>query len=173
MLEEFCMAFRTTIQVRFGDVDHAGIVYYPRFYIYFHEAFEDMFNAAEYSYVQMLDVARIGFPTVHVETDFKAPLRYGDSLDIEVSVAKLGERSATMLYQGYRHRDGQPCVRCEITVACIDMDSFKSRLIPPELRAVFERFQEPPTARPAADAAPPAAKRDCPATPVEPAGPRS
>ena len=35
------MAFRTSIKVRFGDVDHAGIVYYPRFYIYFHEVYVD------------------------------------------------------------------------------------------------------------------------------------
>ena len=80
------MAFRTTIPVRFGDVDHAGIVYYPRFYIYFHEAFEDLFNQAGHSYFKMLDGDRIGFPTVHVETDFKAPLRYGDSLDIDLVV---------------------------------------------------------------------------------------
>jgi 4-hydroxybenzoyl-CoA thioesterase len=135
------MAFRTTVQVRFGDVDHAGIVYYPRFYIYFHEAFEDFFNEAGHSYVKMLDVERIGFPTVHVETDFKAPLRYGDSLDIDLVVTRLSERSATMRYTGYRHRDGQLCVTCEITMACIDMAAFKPRTIPPDIRLLFERFQ--------------------------------
>jgi hypothetical protein len=25
------MAFRSLLKVRFGDIDHAGIVYYPRF----------------------------------------------------------------------------------------------------------------------------------------------
>lgn len=140
------MAFRTTIPVRFGDVDHAGIVYYPRFYIYFHEAFEDLFNEAGHSYVQLLDRDRIGFPTVHVETDFKAPLRYGDSLDVELAVLRLGERSATMRYTGYRHRDGQLCVICEITMACIDLDAFKARAIPPDIRALFQRFQFTPAA---------------------------
>lgn len=133
------MSFRTSIKVRFGDVDHAGIVYYPRFYIYFHEAFEDFFNAAGQAYHAMLDQRRIGFPTVHVETDFKAPLRYGDSLDVELTVARLSQRSAVFRFEGQRHRDGEPCVTALITTACVDLDRFAAQIIPDDLRALFER----------------------------------
>lgn len=133
------MAFRTSIKVRFGDVDHAGIVYYPRFYIYFHEAFEDFFNSAGQSYQAMLDDRRIGFPTVHVETDFRGPLRYGDNLDIELTVKRVGRRSAVFRFVGFRHRDGAHSVTAEITAACVDMDSFQARDIPEDLRAIFER----------------------------------
>ncbi len=134
------MPFRTSIQVRFGDVDHAGIVYYPKYYIYFHEAFEDFFNVSHCSYYELLDKQRIGFPTVHVETDFKQPLRYGDSLDIGLHVPRLGQRSLTLHYEGHRHRDGVHCVSADITLSCIDMDTFKSRDIPPDLRDLFTRF---------------------------------
>jgi YbgC/YbaW family acyl-CoA thioester hydrolase len=115
-------------------------VYYPHFFIYFHEAFEDFFNDAGISYVQLLDERRIGFPTVHVDTDYKAPLRYGDRLDIEVSVTKLSNRSLVMRYDGFRHRDGKQSVSCTITTVCVDMDTFTSREIPPDLRELFERF---------------------------------
>ena len=37
-------AFVTQLQVRFGDVDPAGIVYFPKIYDYIHEAFEDLWN---------------------------------------------------------------------------------------------------------------------------------
>ena len=136
------MSFRTTTKVRFGDVDHAGIVYYPRFYIYFHEAFEDFFNSAGQAYHAMLDERRIGFPTVHVETDFSAPLRYGDSLDIQLSLARLSQRSAVFRFVGHRQRDNQPCVTALITTACIDMDTFRARDIPDDLRAAFEQHRE-------------------------------
>jgi 4-hydroxybenzoyl-CoA thioesterase len=135
------MPFRTSIPVRFGDVDHAGIVYYPQYYIYFHEAFEDFFNLSPFSYFQLLDRERIGFPTVHVETDFKQPLRYGDSLDIAITVDRLGGRSLTLHYEGHRHRDGVHCVTAKITLACIDLDTFKSRDIPADLRELFTRFR--------------------------------
>ena len=134
------MAYRTSIQVRFGDVDHAGIVYYPRFYIYFHEAFEDFFNDAGMAYHRMLDGEHVGFPTVHVETDFRQPLRYGDSLDVELTVPKLSRRSATFRYVGYRHRDGVHCVTATITTACVDMKSFQAREIPDHMRELFARF---------------------------------
>lgn len=134
------MIFSSTIPVRFGDVDHAGIVYYPRFYIYFHEAFEDFFNQNGCSYKDVIDRQRLGFPTVHIESDFKKPLRYGDSLRIELSVAKLGKSSATMHYNGYRQADGLLSVKSAITVACINLDDFVSCEIPPDLRALFTRF---------------------------------
>ena len=134
------MAFRTSVPVRFGDVDHAGIVFYPKFFIYFHEAFERFFDDAHLHYYKLIDERHIGFPTVHIEIDYKAPLKYGDSLDLEVSVPKIGRRSATFRYAGFRHRDGQHAVSAEITTACVDMDRFAAIEIPADLRALFERF---------------------------------
>jgi YbgC/YbaW family acyl-CoA thioester hydrolase len=134
------MPFRTRIPVRFGDVDHAGIVYYPHFFIYLHEAFEDFFDAGQRPYHRWLDEEHVGFPTVHIETDYKLPLRYGDALNIELSVPKVGNRSATFRYVCYRQSDGQLACTAEITCACVDMRVMKSRQIPDELRALFQRF---------------------------------
>ena len=134
------MPFRTQVQVRFGDVDHAGIVYYPQFFIYFHEAFEDFFEDNGHRYPELLNQRRLGFPTVHIETDYKLPLRYGDALDIELSVPKLGQRSAVFRYVGFRHRDGLQACRAEITCACVDMQTFKAVPIPDDLKALFGKF---------------------------------
>lgn len=134
------MAFRTQIEVRFGDVDHAGIVYYPRFFIYFHEAFEDFFEDNGHRYPELLNRRRLGFPTVHIEADYKLPLRYGDALDVELSVPRVGGKSAVFRYVGYRHGDGQRACSAEITCACVGMDTFKAATIPDDLRALFLRF---------------------------------
>ncbi len=40
------MAFRTTARVRFGDVDRAGIAYYPHVFRWFDVAAEELFRAA-------------------------------------------------------------------------------------------------------------------------------
>ena len=58
------MAFRTQVPVRFGDVDHAGIVYYPKFFIYFHEAFEDFFDENGVAYHALLNQRHVGFITI-------------------------------------------------------------------------------------------------------------
>jgi 4-hydroxybenzoyl-CoA thioesterase len=134
------MPFRTQIRVRFGDVDHAGIVYYPQFFIYFHEAFEDFFGDNGLRYDRLLDERRLGFPTVHIEADYKLPLRYGDALDVELSVPKLGARSAVFRYVGFRHHDGQRACSADITCACVDLDSFRAVEVPEDLRELFGRF---------------------------------
>lgn len=133
------MPFRTTIPVRFGDVDHAGIVYYPQYFIYFHEAFEDLFNSSGLSYVRLLDELRLGFPTVHLEADYKAPLRYGDQLVLDLSVSNLGNSSVVLHYVGYREHDGELCLTCDVTSVCVDMKTFKARPIPDDIRALFQR----------------------------------
>jgi 4-hydroxybenzoyl-CoA thioesterase len=137
------MPFRTRAQVRFGDVDHAGIVYYPRFFIYFHEAFEDFFNAADeplLRYAHLIDVRRIGFPTVHIETDYKAPLRYGDSLDIQLSVPKIGKHSAIFRYEGFRAPDGEPACVAQITSVAVNLDTFKSVEFPADVLTLLQKF---------------------------------
>lgn len=134
------MAFEVTVPVRFGDVDHAGIVYYPQFFIYFHEAFEDFFNQSDYPYATMLDRDRIGWPTVRIEADYKAPLRYGDLLGIRLTLKRLGGRSVTIAYHGHRVSDGTQAVTALITTACVDLDTFASRDIPDTLRALIGRI---------------------------------
>jgi 4-hydroxybenzoyl-CoA thioesterase len=134
------MPFRTQKRVRFGDVDHAGIVYYPQFFIYFHEAFEDFFNDNGLAYHALLNQRQIGFPTVHIETDYTQPLRYGDSLDLELSVPKLSKHSAVFRYVGFRHQDGKQACEANITCACVDLTRFRATDIPDDLRQLFQRF---------------------------------
>src|SRR5262249_39487794 len=67
-------AFEVTLPVRFGQVDYAGIMYYPRFFDNFHTVFEDMFTTRlGVPYMSILRDRRIGFPMVHMETDFRRP----------------------------------------------------------------------------------------------------
>jgi 4-hydroxybenzoyl-CoA thioesterase len=39
------MPFHSILKIRFGDIDRAGIVYYPRFLHYFHVALEKFFHS--------------------------------------------------------------------------------------------------------------------------------
>ena len=138
------MAFRTRIVVRFGDEDHAGIVYYPRFFNFFHVAFEDFFDQQGFPYARVLDHDRIGFPTVHVETDFRRTLRFGDRFDVDVWVERVGRTSAVFRYRGRKEGSLDDVATARLTVVCVSMDTWKPAPIPPPLRALLERNQTPP-----------------------------
>ena len=87
-------------RVRFGEVDQAQIVYYPRLFHYCHLAMED-FCESELGlpYAVVIKERRIGFPTVHVEADFTAPMPFGADLSIEVSYLRIGKSSVTTRYR--------------------------------------------------------------------------
>ncbi|MGH9867991.1 MAG: acyl-CoA thioesterase [Candidatus Polarisedimenticolia bacterium] len=129
------MTWSTSIKVRFGDIDHAGIAYYPNLYHYFHVAFEEFFE--QYlgtPYPEALDKERLGFPTVRVKTDFLKPLRYGDTLDISIEVPKVGRSSVDLTFTAVRRGDDTPCIVSRHTVVAVDMDTFRPRHIPPRYR---------------------------------------
>lgn len=135
------MAYHSLIKVRFGDEDHAGIVYYPRFFDFFHRAKEDFFEDAGTAYRDVLDVDLAGWPAVHIESDFLSPVRFGDVLDVEVLIHRIGRSSVTFGYVG--RVEGREVAKARITVACIDMRTFRSRPIPDKYRRLFEEHLVP------------------------------
>ncbi len=94
--------------VRFEEVDAAQIVFFPRFLSYCHEAMEGLFEGIDGGYVHLIRDRKIGVPAVHVDCDFKHPLRYGDVARIEATVEKLGRTSVHFRYRMARASDGVP-----------------------------------------------------------------
>jgi YbgC/YbaW family acyl-CoA thioester hydrolase len=134
------MAYRTTLTVRFGDVDKAGIVYYPIIFHYLHIAQEDFF--AEYAgmpYHRLIESERIGFPTVTDFTEFIEPIRYGDVLEISVYISQVGRSSAVFEFRVHRKETGQLLAKSSQTKVAIDMDTWKPIEIPDRYREVFSR----------------------------------
>ncbi|HIA00713.1 MAG TPA: acyl-CoA thioesterase, partial [Myxococcales bacterium] len=94
------MAFTSIQKIRFDDVDGAGIVYYPQFFHLCHAAFEDFFDsAAPVSYPELISKRRRGFPTVALQSQFIAPLTYGDIAIIQVAIRKIGRASVVFAYK--------------------------------------------------------------------------
>jgi 4-hydroxybenzoyl-CoA thioesterase len=137
-------AFRHALRVSFDDVDHAGIVYYPRFFHYFHLAFESYIHArfAEAGgYRALIDERRIGFPAVRAEADYKRPLRFGDQVVLELVASRVGDKSVTCAYTVMAAETGE--VSCEGRVVCVvtNLDAFRSMRMPDDLRAAFEALR--------------------------------
>jgi YbgC/YbaW family acyl-CoA thioester hydrolase len=128
--------------VRFGDVDPAGIAYFPRIHNFIHEAFEDLWEQfIGVRYYQLMQVQRISFPMIHTEVDFKSPLRFGDRPRIEATCFHLGRSSLGIRY--LFKVDGRLCVDARTTTACIASKILKTQPIPEEYRKYFEQIYKP------------------------------
>ena len=135
------MSFSSVHKIRFDDVDGAGIVYYPQFFHLCHAAFEDFFDeVAPISYPELIAKKRLGFPTVAIESEFTAPLAYGDTAVVDVSIGKIGRTSVEFHYLIRRKRDSQKCFAAKITTVLIDLDTHKPREISDAYRELFTAY---------------------------------
>lgn len=132
-------------EVRFQDVDAAGLIFFPNYLTFAHEAMERLFEPLDGGYVRLIRERRVGLPAVKVESEFLAPVRYGERLRIETSVARLGNRSMTLRYRFFRG-DGVQAAEMLHTVVTTDLDAFRSREMPADVRAVAEAELEMPGA---------------------------
>lgn len=95
------MIYRRPYQIEFNHCDPAGIVFYPRYFEMTNHVCENFFReAVGVSYAEMMS-QRSGLPTVRIETDFRAPSRLGDVLEVTLEVVRLGGSSVTFEIVGY------------------------------------------------------------------------
>jgi 4-hydroxybenzoyl-CoA thioesterase len=137
------MVFHAHLEVCFGDIDNAGIVYYPRFLHYFHVALEEFFSMElGIDYSTVVNVHRLAFPTVRIEADFRNPLSFGDHIEVDVLVLALGRTSITWGYKVYKSGERTRVIAegRNVTVS-IHMDTFEKMEIPDWLRKSLEAYQ--------------------------------
>jgi 4-hydroxybenzoyl-CoA thioesterase len=127
-------------RVRFDEVDAAGIAYFAHFFRWCHDAMEAML--APLGYASLVSKRRLGLPAVHVEADFASPLRFGDEVRIAVAVERIGTSSCALRFELERV-DGDDHGRVATlrhVVALTHLDEMRSRPLPPDVRALLERY---------------------------------
>jgi YbgC/YbaW family acyl-CoA thioester hydrolase len=78
----------------------------------------------------------IGFPTVKLEIEYDAPVRFGNTVDVDVAIEHVGRTSLRVRY--HARVAGETVFRAQNVVVCVDMKTFRPVPIPDDLRARFE-----------------------------------
>jgi|SRR5712671_430259 len=135
------MIFTRRFRYRFGDIDDAGIAYYPKLLHYFHCAFEDWWaDALGTPYPTVMQQQKLGLPTVRLEADFFAPVRYGDEPDFHLGVLRIGSSSVEFGFWATRGDDPRPLCRARVVTAAVHMDTMQTRPLPDDWRERFQPF---------------------------------
>jgi 4-hydroxybenzoyl-CoA thioesterase len=78
----------TTVQVRWGDADPAGIAFYPRFFEWYDIGTEALFASAGLTWAEAFPrYGIVGVPIVEAGSRFVGPVRYGDQVAVRTRVA--------------------------------------------------------------------------------------
>jgi len=108
--------FCTTRRVEFSDTDAAGMMHFVAFFRMMEQAEHELLRSVGLSVVARDEAGEISWPRVAARCEFSAAARFEDVLEIEVRIARLGERSVTYAHQFLRR--GQLLASGEITSVC-------------------------------------------------------
>ncbi len=125
--------------IRFHHCDPAGIVFYPQYFVLFHELLEDWFNRGlGLDYADFISNERRGLPTAHIDCDFKVPSKIGDTVQMQLSVQRIGRTSLTLSIKVCAGEEVR--VTANQVLVLISLADGALVPVPADLRARFERF---------------------------------
>ncbi len=89
-------------EVAFSDTDMAGIVHFSNYFRYMEAAEAAFFEALEEPLIEREPTRANGWPRVRAWCDFKAPLRFGDTVEIELLLEEIKIRALVFRFNIYR-----------------------------------------------------------------------
>lgn len=130
--------FKTELTVQWGDVDLAGVVYFPHFFRYFSITETEFYRANGLNMVELEEWLNIRLPRVDARCQYLMPARFGDRLTISMEIEHVGTKTLKYLFQVWRGND--KIAQGHLVLAAASMAEFKSVPLPVELREFLEPF---------------------------------
>jgi acyl-CoA thioester hydrolase len=125
------------LRVRYHECDAQGIVFNAHHFAYFDITLTELWREAFGSY----DAVRESGSDVMVkeaQATFHASPRFDDLLDIEMTIAKLGNSSMTCTFE--EKRDGELLVTGRLVHVFVDAQTWQKQEIPAGVREMLSRY---------------------------------
>jgi acyl-CoA thioester hydrolase len=99
--------FKTTYRISWVDTDAAQVVHFSNYFRFFEKAEEEMYQQLGFTFNDVVKKYDFWFPRVEAHCKFKTPSKYGDVLEIALTVEEIGEKAVkynfSMVNQTSRH----------------------------------------------------------------------
>jgi acyl-CoA thioester hydrolase len=128
------MAFSHRIRVRYSECDPQGVVFNANYLGYFDIAITEVWRDCLGGYQELLET---GVDSVVAEATVRylVPVKYDDLIDLEVSVAKIGNTS--LITEHRITREGVVCAEGSVRYVFINAASGRPTPIPDSVRAAL------------------------------------
>ena len=134
--------FHTKKVITFREADPAQIMFFGNAFSFAHDAFEQFLPAMGYTWKEWFHNKDLMIPIRHCEGDFLAPFLPGETYDITVVVANLGETSFKMKYTF--SQNGRTHAVVTMVHAVLDSGTKSKLALPATMRSRLEKFLEAP-----------------------------
>jgi len=137
--------YRIVREVEFYHTDMAGIMHFSNFYRFMEAAEHAFFRSLGLS-IHTVDPEPLGWPRVHADCDFSYPLRFEDSVEIQLLVREKRQKSLVYSFI-FRKVNGErrEVARGALAVACVKRDSVTGKLTAvPIPKAIADKIEVAP-----------------------------
>jgi acyl-CoA thioester hydrolase len=125
------------LRVRYHECDAQGIVFNAHHFAYFDVTLTELWREAFGSY-DALVAAGSDVVVVDAQASFDSSPRFDDLLDVEMTIAQLGNSSMTSTFE--EKRDGELLVSGRMVHVFVDPKTMKKQPIPGTVRERLSRY---------------------------------
>lgn len=134
-------AFVTRRRVEFADTDQAGLCHFARFFVFLETAEHELLRSLGAAPFHARDGRILGWPRIEATCRYLSPAFFGDELEIQVAVTRLGSRSVA--YEGTFLRGETKIAKARWSAVCCWMEDtrrLEPTAIPEGLAAGLRRY---------------------------------
>jgi acyl-CoA thioester hydrolase len=135
--------FKISRRVEFSETDMAGIVHFANFFRYMEYVEHAFYRSLGFSVIMDRYSPPLGFPRVHAECDYKAPLKFEEMLEMHLIVREKRSKVINYEIRFSKLVEGvsREIARGKLTVVCVAHHpggKLSSVEIPSDLSALIE-----------------------------------
>jgi len=134
------MIFTTSLKIRFGHVDPAGIVFYPRYFEFFNTVIEEWCEQALGAGFNTMHT-EFGYtlPMVNAECSFIKPSTLGETLQAQLSLTKIGNSSIHVAIE-LLGDDQLTRISAKLVLVLMDLSTRKPMPLTASLRELMQPY---------------------------------
>jgi len=137
--------FRLNRTVEFGETDMAGIMHFSNFFHWMEACETAFYRSLGLPLISFVPGQVVGWPRVSASCQYKAPLRFNDTVEVRLLVKEVRNRGVIYVFQFRQVVEGRvlPAVMAqgEIAAVCVTTDAagkMVAQPIPPDVKAKLE-----------------------------------
>ena len=116
-------SYTATRRVEFHHTDAAGIIHFSRYFLYMEEAEHEFLRHLGLGVMMHEGGQLLSWPRVACRCDFTGVVKFEDTVEITVTVEKVGEKSVTYNF-AFTH-NGRDVARGSTTAVCCRLEEGK------------------------------------------------
>lgn len=140
--------FHQVFRVRNAEVDSQAIVFFGNYLVYFDTAHTEYLRAQSLNYLDYVERHGADMHTVRFETDYHAPARFDDLIEVYVRTAYIGRSSMRVLFEVYRSGEDELITTAQGVFVNADSTTMKSTPFPDDLVQIITEWEVTPVERP-------------------------